>query len=250
MSKKPIYNTTQLHIEKTFERSVFHRDFFAHYFRWSKVMKDLKIGEDILDLGCGDGQLAMMLYANKLSPKRYVGVDFKQSSLDNASARINHKEWATFKQADLCDPNFDLGTSFDKIISFEVVEHIGHKNIDVFLDNIDKHAHEDTVIYISTPNYDPKVGAANNHLLGPDKEVGEWDHFELQAKLEEYFEIVDKIGTFASQKDYKKTLEPWQQKAFEEFSRYYDVNIISIMMAPLIDASQARNTLWILKVKE
>jgi hypothetical protein len=33
------YNTTDLDPEATFERHVFHRDQFAHYLRWTHVLK-------------------------------------------------------------------------------------------------------------------------------------------------------------------------------------------------------------------
>ena len=59
------YNTTQLNPETTFERHVFHRDQFAHYLRWSHILKIAKIGMNILDVGCGSGNLLEVFYRNK-----------------------------------------------------------------------------------------------------------------------------------------------------------------------------------------
>lgn len=68
--------------------------------------------------------------------------------------------------------------------------------------------------------------------------------------MSEYFVIEKKYGTFASIKDYKQDLTGWKKEAFEELREYYDSNLLSNMMAPMIPAEHARNCLWVLKVKE
>lgn len=249
MRKKKLYNTTQLTPQQEFERHIYHRDQFAHYLRWSHVLKNAKIGQTILDFGCGSGEMLELFYRNKYRPKQYLGLDIRTQTIEENKAKFGSLDFADFKQADLCQDELDLGQTFDIITCFEVIEHIGHANADAFLDNIAYHCDENTVVYLSTPNYDPHVGAANNHLLGPDKEVGEWDHFKLQAKLEEFFTIEKKFGTFASIKDYKEDLTGWRKEAFEELRKYYDSNLLSNMMAPMMPAEHARNCLWVLKVK-
>lgn len=250
MAKKEIYNKTQLTPQQEFERHIYHRDQFAHYLRWSHVLKNAKIGQTILDFGCGTGEMLELFYRNKYKPKQYLGLDIRKQTIDENNEKFEKLDFAEFRQADLCQPDLDLGQTFDIITCFEVIEHIGHANADAFLDNIAYHCDENTVVYLSTPNYDPHVGAANNHLLGPNKEVGEWDHFELQEKLEEYFVIEKKYGTFASIKDYKEDLTGWRKEAFEELRKYYDSNLLSNMMAPMIPAEHARNCLWVLKARE
>lgn len=247
---KAIYNKTQLTPQQEFERHIYHRDQFAHYLRWSHVLKEAKIGQTILDFGCGSGEMLELFYRNKFRPKEYIGLDIRAKTIAENNEKFAKLDFAHFQQADLCQHDLDLGKTFDIITCFEVIEHIGHANADAFLDNIAYHCNENTKVFLSTPNYDPKVGAANNHLLGPDKEIGEWDHFELQKKLEEYFVIEKKYGTFASMKDYKSSLKDWQLPMFEALKEYYDTNMISVIMAPLVDASLARNTLWCLKVRE
>lgn len=247
---KQIYNKTQLTPQQEFERHIYHRDQFAHYLRWSHILKVAKVGQTILDFGCGSGEMLEVFYRNKFRPKRYLGLDIRKQTIDENSEKFGKLDFAEFRQCDLCQDELDLGQTFDIITCFEVMEHIGHKNADAFLDNIAFHCDENTRVYLSTPNYDPKVGAAQNHLLGPDKEVGEWDHFELQEKLSEYFDIEAKYGTFASMKDYKADLHDWQIPMFEALKDYYDVNLISNIMAPLIPAEHARNCLWVLKAKQ
>lgn len=247
---KEIYNKTQLTPQQEFERHIYHRDQFAHYLRWSHVLKNAKIGQTILDFGCGTGEMLELFYRNKYRPKQYLGLDIRKQTIEENNEKFKNLDFAEFRQADLCQDELDLGQTFDVITCFEVIEHIGHDNADAFLDNIAYHCDENTIVYLSTPNYDPHVGAANNHLLGPDKEVGEWDHFELQKKLEEFFTIEKKYGTFASIKDYKNDLTGWKKEAFDALKEYYDSNLLSNMMAPMIPAEHARNCLWVLKVKD
>jgi len=248
--KKEIYNKTQLTPQQEFERHIYHRDQFAHYLRWTHVLKNAKIGQTILDFGCGTGEMLEVFYRNKYRPKQYLGLDIRKQTIDDNNAKFGKLDFAEFRQCDLCQDELDLGQTFDIITCFEVIEHIGHENADAFLDNIAYHCDANTTVYLSTPNYDPQVGAANNHLLGPDKEVGEWDHFELQEKLSEYFVIEKKYGTFASMKDYKQDLTGWRKEMFEALKDYYDTNLIANIMAPLVPAEHARNCLWVLKVKE
>ena len=252
MARNKIYNCTQLTPQQEFGRHIYHRDQFAHYLRWSHVLKNAKIGQTILDFGCGSGEMLELFYRNKYRPKQYLGLEIREKQVAENKEKFAKLDFAEFRQVDLCQPELDLGQTFDIITCFEVMEHIGHANADVFLDNIAYHCNEDTVVYLSTPNYDPHVGAAENHMLGSgeNKEVGEWDHFELQDKLSEYFTIEAKYGTFASQKDYKEDLTGWRKEAFEELQKYYDTNLLSNMMAPMMPAEHARNCLWVLKVKD
>ena len=243
-----MYNKTQLTPQQEFERHIYHRDQFAHYLRWTHILKIAKVGQTILDFGCGSGEMLEVFYRNRFRPKKYVGLDIRTSQIEKNKEKFAKLDFATFQQADLCK-EMDLGESFDIITCFEVIEHIGHANAPAFLENIWYHCGDDTRVYLSTPNYDPKVGAAENHLLGPDKEVGEWDHFELQEQLEKFFVVEKKYGTFASMRDYKDDLTEWQVPMFEALKEYYDVNLISNIMAPLMDASKARNCLWVLRAK-
>lgn len=253
---KQIYNKTQLTPQQEFERHIYHRDQFAHYLRWSHILKVLRQNRgskiSLLDFGCGTGELCEAAYRNRIYPAKYLGLDIRKKTIDDNNEKFKMCDWAKFECMDLCQDELDLGQTFDIITCFEVIEHIGHANADAFLDNIAYHCGPDTRVYLSTPNYDPKVGAANNHMLGagPDKEVGEWDHFELQNKLSEYFDIEAKYGTFASMKDYKEDLTGWKKEMFEELQKYYDNELTATIMAPLVPAEHARNCLWVLKVKE
>jgi len=247
---KKNYNTTDLDPEKTFERHVFHRDQFAHYLRWTHILKEAKIGENICDFGCGNGNLLEVLYRNRFAQAKYVGIDIRYCPKDS----LKNIDWAEFLVEDLVNPqnNVDFKSiKADKVCSFEVIEHVGKNNVYEFLRNFMDCGKEDAKYYLSTPNYDPKVGAAGNHTYdsgdGRGVDVQEFDHFELQRHIEDAgFQIVDKFGVFASMKDYKPLMNEWQKEMFDHLYKYYDANLISNIMAPFFP-EQSRNTMWILK---
>jgi SAM-dependent methyltransferase len=249
---KKNYNTTDLNPETTFERHVFHRDQFAHYMRWTHILKEAKIGETICDFGCGNGNLLEVLYRNRFKQAKYIGIDIR----DNAKEHLKGIDWASFHVEDLVNPqngfNFE-SVNADKVCSFEVMEHVGKQNGAVFLDNFKKCGNESATYYLTTPNYDPSVGAAGNHTYdsgdGRGVDVQEFSHNEIESLiLEAGFVIVKKFGTFASIKDYKHLMNDWQLNMFNHLKDYYDTNLLSNIMAPFFP-EHSRNTLWILKKK-
>lgn len=247
------YNTTDLDPVTTFERHVFHRDQFAHYLRWSHIVKEAKIGETIVDFGCGKGNMLELFYRNKFKCKRYVGIDIRKHTIELAKQKFAPVEWAEFYADDLIIPELDY-TQYkaDKVCSFEVAEHVGKQNIDAFLINMRDCGNENARYYISTPNYDEQVGAAGNHTYdsgdGRGVSIHEFNHFELQDHIQKYFIIEKKFGTFASITHYKHLLNDWQIQMFEALKGYYDSNMLSVIMAPFFP-EQSRNTLWVLKRK-
>jgi cyclopropane fatty-acyl-phospholipid synthase-like methyltransferase len=248
------YNTTDLDPVTTFERHVFHRDQFAHYLRWTHILKEAKIGETIVDFGCGKGNLLEVFYRNKFKCKKFIGIDIRKQTIESAKEKFKPVDWAEFITDDLIYPKEDYSKfQADKVCTFEVVEHVGKQNIDSFLKNFKSCGNENAIYYLSTPNYDEKVGAAGNHTYDSGDERGiaiqEFSHLELQEHLEKHFVIVKKYGTFASIRDYKPLMNDWQLHMFNSLKEYYDSNLLSNLMAPLFP-EQSRNTLWILKQKK
>jgi len=137
-------------------------------------------------------------------------------------------------------------TTWDMIICFEVIEHIGKEKAPQFLRNMIAHATPSTTILLSTPNYDENTGAAANHVI--NGEICEFTYKELKDLLGQFFVIEEQYGTFASQRDYKIFMNDWQQKFYEEASKYWDSNLLSNIMAPMFP-EYSRNTLWVMKKK-
>lgn len=242
------YNTTQLDPDKTFEKHVYHRDQFAHYLRWTHILKNAKIGMNVLDFGSGTGNLLQLLYRNRYKGKEYLGLEYRQSVVNEANYKYCTVDWANFKQQDLTKPDFlykPEDGDWDIIASFEVAEHVGKANVPQFLSNMYKHMSDKTTAYLSTPVYDACVGPAANHII--NDVIGEMTYEEFEQHLKDAgFKIQKVYGTFASMTDYKHLLNDWQKKMFDTLSEYYDVNLISVLMAPMFP-KQSRNCLWVCK---
>lgn len=246
------YNTTDLDPQTTFYRHVFHRDQFAHYLRWTHILKEAKIGETIVDFGSGKGNLLEVLYRNRFKCKKYIGIDIRSKTIAQAIKKFSMVSWAEFFADDLIKPKLDYSKlKADKVCSFEVAEHVGKVNIKKFLANFKACGKQSATYYLSTPNFDDKIGAAGNHTYdsgdGKGIAVQEFTHYELEKHiLSAGFVVVKKFGTFASSKDYKPLMNEWQKKMFSALKDYYDSNLVSVIMAPLFP-EHSRNTLWVLK---
>lgn len=251
------YNATDLDPLAVFERHVFHRDQFAHYLRWTHVLKVVKAGEVVVDFGCGRGNLLEVLYRNRFAPERYVGFDIRASTVKQAQEKWSGVKFRTdFHAVDLVKtaPEMFSQLNADRVCSFEVVEHVGKSNVQPFLRNFRACGRDDARYYLSTPNFDERVGAAGNHTYDADDGMGvqpqEWEHEALRSEIElAGFKVVDRFGTFASQRDYLPHLTGGQREVWDQLKRYYDSNLVSVIMAPIIDAALARNCLWVLERK-
>lgn len=254
---KKVYNTTDLDPKTTFERHVYHRDQFAHFLRWTfvlKLMKEVREEKSVCDFWCWKWNLYEVLYRNRFSPKSYTWLDIRKQTIEKAQEKFPK---ATFIAEDLITLSnwTDLSKiQADYVTSFEVIEHVWKKNALKFLENFKSCWNENAIFMLSTPNYDENVGAADNHTY-PDYEwwipvPQEFLHEELEALIvEAWFQIVDKIWTFASIKDYKEYVEsdPVKKQMFETLREKLDSNVLSVVMAPLVPANLARNCLWVLK---
>lgn len=250
------YNTTDLDPLRNFEHHVFHRDMFAHYLRWSHVLKEIGRNERVVDFGCGKAQLLEVLYRNRRNPEAYFGFDIRRKTVEAAA-----EQWVgrvpfpvLFDAVDLVQ---EPVTTFeqleaDRVCSFEVIEHVGQQNAQAFLERFKACGKPGAIYYLSTPNYDERVGAADNHTYdsgdGRGKVPQEFTYSQLAYEIDVAgFDVVRTFGTFASQRDYEPTLSQEQRVVYEQLKQYYDSNLVSNLMAPIVPAPQARNVLWVLK---
>lgn len=241
------FDSTLLRPDIEFERHIFHRDQFAHYLRWSHVLKIHRVNDTVLDIGCGTGNLAEVLYRNKHKCSSYLGIDISKTSIKKAQEKFRNVNWCTFKDTNILDvDNHSLNIDADIICCFEVFEHIPIVLRDKFLAKIASLMDDKTILLFSTPCYDKDVGAANNHTQ--DDGIRECTFEETKKYLETYFVVEKVYGTFASQKDYKKYMFGWQLKYFEEASEYYDTNLLSNFMAFMFP-EHSRNCLWRLRLR-
>lgn len=238
------YNTTQLSPDKVFERHVYHRDQFAHYLRWTHVLKVIPPKVSLLDVGCGDANMLKVLYHNRHVPYLYLGIDVRTKTIFQNREIYKTLPWAKFENKDFCKPQHKLGT-FEFVTCLEVLEHIGKQNGEQFLMNIAQNMSNTSKCFISSPCYNG-IDVAQNHII--NGEISEYTFSEMKWLLEKIFHINCVWGTFASQKDYLGKLTPEQFKLWNQLSEYYDSNLVSVIFAPLFPA-QARNCLWEVSLK-
>lgn len=240
-----MYNKTQLNPDTAFERHVFHRDMFAHFLRWTYVLRLAKIGMKILDVGCGSGNLYEVFYRNRYSPI-FTGVDIRKQTIEKNRLKFPKALWYDL---DIVNNSLPQG-NWDIITSFEVMEHISKHNGLKFINNIANICNEKTIVLISTPCFNGT--AADNHTYdggdGRGVQPQEFTYNEVKELLEKRFTIIENYGTFASLTDYKHLLNDWQQKMFNHLINYYDSNLLSVIMAPFFP-TQSRNCLWKCKIK-
>jgi 2-polyprenyl-3-methyl-5-hydroxy-6-metoxy-1,4-benzoquinol methylase len=232
---KKQYNTTNLNVDRAAERGIIHRDYAAHFFRWSFVGRFIDFNSEILDVGCADAPLARILYVNKYKPKKYVGIDLRQSELDKASKFCTNFLMHFYKK-DVTEP-FDVG-KFDVVCCFEVAEHIPPDKLPGLLENLANSLKPGGICLFSTPCYDG-VHQAGNHIK-------EYTYDEIKHALSTIFSICGAYGTFISQKDLKQDMQPYEMQMFKDLSLYYDSNALSAIFAPM-HPSKARNCLWVLR---
>lgn len=273
-------DNTHLSIDQAEARGFIHRDYIAHCLRWTHVAKYLQRNYKtarVLDVGCGvDLPLARLLYSSRLIVEDYVGAEYNKSkkfktepfhtgkfplsaygSVDFASP--NHVVIANPPEGSkLIDPRVvwyggDNEQAFHRLantyVSFEMIEHVepGHaratmRKIFDMMTACQQDLGENPVAFISTPCWDPNVGAAANH-------VNEMTYEALGAMFEDLgFQIENAAGTFASQRDYKAQLQAdGYGEIYERFSKHYDSNYLATIFAPLYP-HLSRNAIWTLRV--
>lgn len=243
------FDKTHLSIEQAEERVIFHRDFFAHAFRWSHVIKHLYKQHNyksalILDVACGkEMPLARALYSNKMSGASYHGVDLNKLALPDMLTKAvdNGKLHVTYNgETNVCEmTQADIPFRPNIICNFESFEHMHPKHARKSLEVMHSMLTEDGIMFFSTPCWNGS--AAANHI---NETTYEAMGFILQ---DVGFAIEDHFGTFASITDYKDAVEDdGLGRFFNRMREYYDTNLLSNFMAPAYP-QYSRNVLWVLR---
>lgn len=265
-------DTTHLSADTAFERGIIHRDLISHCLRWTHVVKfmhqkNMYKNARVLDIGCGvDMPLAKTLYTNRMAVQQYVGVDynkperFKTEMFHTGKMPVRAFGGVDFAKHVLVSADgyqiAGVAGAFNLpnvITCFEVLEHVEPEHARRMLEKMHElvlAAEENgdpCTVFVSTPCYDSQVGAAANH-------VSEITRDALGSLIEDIgFKITGNWGTFASQRDYKDSLQRVYPKdglsIFNKLSEYYDSNYVATIMAPLFP-EHSRNNLWQLEHRE
>lgn len=243
-------DTTCLSLNRVQEHPHIHRDYLAHCFRWSHVVRYLGLQKryqtaHILDVGCGkEVPLAKTMWSmmQTHTTGSYTAVDYGPIKWPHCIPEGSKK----FKLKLLPDHDFAADPlplkAYDLITCFEVLEHVEPLHAWKMMKRMHDVLENDGICFLSTPCFDPRAGAAANH-------VNEMSFAGFRTLIHlAGFGIENVWGTFASQKDYKKTLPPELQKLFGQMSEYYDSDLMACFFAPVFPFA-SRNCLWKLSKK-
>lgn len=105
-------------------RLIRQHQLYGPFTRQFLVQAGITAGMTVLDLGCGAGDVALLL-AELVGPQgRVVGLDTNPDILDTARHRVRAAGWTTitFQQGSL--PRTDLGTDFDAVVGRWVLMYV------------------------------------------------------------------------------------------------------------------------------
>ena len=90
-----------------------------YYFLWTVVVDRLRASRHVLELGCGTGQFAQLLFDQGVSA--YTGFDFSDAAIKIARARLPE---ADFRVDDALTTDLFESIPYDVVVATEVLEHI------------------------------------------------------------------------------------------------------------------------------
>jgi trans-aconitate 2-methyltransferase len=109
----------------------------------------LQADHKILEVGCGIGTVSHLL-ATQVPKGKVLAVDISPESIEKAKVLWKDQENLSFEVSDMSD--FDKGEEkYDFFVFPDVLEHIPVDQHSLLFQNIQKHAHQDSVIFIHIP---------------------------------------------------------------------------------------------------
>ncbi len=171
-------------------------DEIIHQLEGIKDMLGLVQGMDILEVGCGTGQLTEWL-AGEIMPGRVTGVDFSGAMLERARTKNLHAE---FVRADVCSDYLGEG-QYDIAFCFHCFPHFRDK---VYaLKNISRALKDGGTILIIHLGSSRDINDFHDHIGGVVAgdhlpEISQWKYILEQAGLLQR-QIIDRKGLFMLQ---------------------------------------------------
>ncbi len=95
---------------------------------------DLKPGQEMLDIGCGWGTLA--LHAAKHFGARTTGITISKNQTEFGNGRIAKAGLSDRARIECLDYREIPGKKYDRIASLEMVEHVGIKNLPIYFEKV------------------------------------------------------------------------------------------------------------------
>ena len=149
----------------------------SYYFLWSVLLDRIKRGnvKSIIDLGCGPGQFASLLFDNEI--ERYLGIDFSEEAIKLAKSicpKFN------FKVMDLAKSDILATYDYDCVITMEFLEHIEF-DIDVL-----KQIKSGTKVFATVPNF-PYVSHVR-HFENTDEVINRYNYLFSEFSVYPFLE--------------------------------------------------------------
>jgi len=105
--------------------------------------------ENILEIGCGIGTLTYLL-SQKIKKGKIEAVDISPKSIEYAKRNLQGEN-TSFKSSDILDFEPE-NLIFDKILLFDVLEHIPEEDHATIFSKIEKWMDQDSLLLINLPN--------------------------------------------------------------------------------------------------
>jgi len=229
------YDTTQLH--SSGHGRTLHRDYSAHFFRWSFARRLIKKTDEVLDIGCGvEKPLCRILFANAMPcAKSYTGVDLnKLKPTDHQHSTLHGEFNVAERYKELLKER--RGKPFDVVVHLEVIEHMKVEHGRKLLKACHEVLKPGGLMLMSTPCYDGRRHAANH--------IHEYTVIELQkAVVKAGFVVVKRFGTFMDIKELKRG-DATVQDVARRLGAYFDNDALANIFGPLFP-DHARNNVWV-----
>lgn len=234
------YDQTQLRMSG--HGRTLHRDFSAHFFRWSFARRFITAKDNVLEVGCGeDKPLSKILTGGAAAHVgHYTGVDLNKLKPSN-SQRLQFLGEFNFveRYKELLKQRPE---GWDVVVNYEVIEHMKVEHGAKLLKAMYVCTKPGGVMLLSTPVYDGKRHAANH--------IHEYTVPELQKAIEKVgYKVERRFGTFMDIRHIGKVEPTGCSKAAvaevrKALEQYFDNDAISNIFGPLHE-DHARNNLWI-----
>ncbi len=238
------YDTTQL--KENHHAKILHRDYSAHFFRWSFARRFITVKDVVLEIGCGEDKPLSKILTRNAGPYvyRYIGVDI------NPLKPAAHQRLTFLGEFNFVERWQELlklePAKFDVVVHLEVIEHMKVTHGAKLLRACYEVLKPGGVMLMSTPCYDGRRHAANH--------IHEYTVPELQKAVEKAgFMVEQRFGTFMDIKHIGKVAPTGCDQAAvaavrKALEAYFDNDAISNIFGPLYP-DHARNNLWVCRRK-
>ncbi len=188
---------------------------------------NLKEGQKILDIGCGWGEL--IITAAKKYKVHALGVTLSNEQFDKVNERIKANKLEDLVEVRLLDYRelTKSGEMFDRVVSVGMVEHVGRKNLPIYMETVDKllKEHGISLLHCITAQTEGEVNEWIRRYIFPGGYIPSTR--ELIGLMPDYdFHLID---VESLRLHYAKTLECWAsnfEEAIDEVRKIKDERFI------------------------